>query len=102
MQQDEWSQAQCFGLMLDGRAQQSGIKRRGADATLLLILNSWHDVVQFTLPEAEGEEWKLLLDTNRPDDGDTLEEERFAQKQVYTVTGRSVLLFELITKPEEK
>ena len=100
MEQEEWSQAQCFGLMLDGRAQPSGIMRRGADATLLLILNSWHDVVQFTLPKAEGEEWKLLLDTNRPDDGEALEDEHFAQEQVYTVTGRSVLLFELITKPE--
>ncbi|GBQ93946.1 glycogen debranching protein GlgX [Asaia krungthepensis] len=99
MQQDEWSLAQCFGLMLDGRAQPSGIMRRGADATLLLIFNSWHDVVEFTLPKAEGEEWKLLLDTNRPDDGAALEEEQFAQEQVYTVTGRSVLLFELITKP---
>ncbi len=99
MQQEEWTQAQCFGVMLDGRAQPSGIMRRGADATLLLILNSWHDVVEFALPKAEGEEWKLLLDTNRPDDGEALEQELFAQEQIYTVTGRSVLLFELITKP---
>ncbi|GBQ09976.1 glycogen debranching protein GlgX [Swaminathania salitolerans] len=97
MQQDEWGQAQCFGLMLDGRAQPSGIKRRGADATLLLVLNSWHDVVEFVLPKAEGEDWKLLLDTNRPDDGEALEEEHFTQGQVYTVTGRSVLLLELVT-----
>lgn len=96
MDQEEWGQAQCFGLMLDGRAQPSGIPRRGGDATLLLIFNSWGDVVEFTLPSAEGGDWKLLLDTNRPDDGPGVEKESFTQGHVFTVTGRSVLLFELL------
>ncbi|KDE21241.1 glycogen debranching protein [Acetobacter aceti 1023] len=96
MQAEEWDQVQCFGLMLDGRARPSGIMQRGEDATLFLILNSWNDSVQFTLPKAEGGAWKLLLDTNRPDDGDEIEKENFQQKTHFTVTERSVLLFELL------
>lgn len=96
MQQEEWDHAQCFGLMLDGRAQPSGIIQRGADATLLLILNSWNDVVEFVLPEAEGGAWKMLLDTNRPDDGAEIENNTFPQKALFTVTGHSLLVFELL------
>ncbi|MEW9274965.1 glycogen debranching protein GlgX [Gluconobacter oxydans] len=96
MRQEEWDHAQCFGLMLDGRAQPSGILQRGADATLFLIFNSWNDVVQFTLPEAEGGAWKMLLDTNRPDDGADIEKGIFQQKALFTVTGHSLLVFELL------
>ena len=37
----------CFGMLLDGRAQTTGIKRRGSDATLLIVFNAHHDVVKF-------------------------------------------------------
>jgi hypothetical protein len=40
--------ARCFGLLLDGRAPTSGIRRRAAESTLLLITNAHHDVVVFT------------------------------------------------------
>lgn len=96
MMQEEWDHAQCFGLMLDGRAQPSGIRQRGEDATLFMVLNSWTDSVEFTLPEADGGAWKLLLDTNRPNAGDDIEKDIFEQKIVFTVTDRSVLLFELL------
>src|SRR5690606_2072493 len=39
--------AKCFGMMLDGRAQESGIKQRGADETLLIVTNAHHDGVNF-------------------------------------------------------
>src|SRR2546430_2082478 len=50
----EWDDgnARCFGMLLDGRAQQSGIRQRGHEATLLIIFNSWQDVVKFKLPAA--------------------------------------------------
>ncbi len=44
--------ARCFGMLLDGRAQATGIRRPATDATLLLVLNAHHDVVGFTLPQA--------------------------------------------------
>jgi glycogen operon protein len=83
-------QAKCFGMMLDGRAQESGIKKHGADETLLIVANSHHDVVNFTLPKVpEGKYWSRLLDTNDTN----LRVERFAFGAVYQVTGRSLLLF---------
>lgn len=99
--EDEWSQAQCFGLMLDGRAQPSGIVKRGADATILIVFNSWEDVVHFTLPTADGGDWTLLIDTNQPDAGEEIEENVFEQDTIYEVTGRSLLMFELGRLEEE-
>jgi glycogen operon protein len=81
----------CLGVLLDGRAQETGIRRIGSDSTLLLVLNSHHNVVQFHLPEAPGgTRWVRLIDTNR---GESPEVERFAFGHEYTVTGRSLLLF---------
>ncbi len=42
MQDANWKDAsmKCFGMMLDGRAQKTGIKRRGEDKTVLIVMNS--------------------------------------------------------------
>ncbi len=69
MQQAEWDDAgaRCFGVLLDGRAQAEGIKRIGSDATMLLVLNAHHDVVNFKLPQAPGgRRWHCIIDTNTP------------------------------------
>jgi isoamylase len=66
---EQWQdpQARCLGMLMDGRAPATGIRRRGSDATLLLIVNSYHDVVPFRLPEvADGRLWRRLLYTARP------------------------------------
>jgi isoamylase len=95
MQVEAWEDAnsKCIGMLLDGRAQETGIRQRGQNATLLLVFNSYHDMVQFTLPECPGgTEWELMLDTNLPDDN------RYAIFNTgdgYDVTGRSLLLFAL-------
>lgn len=71
MTEEHWhdEHARCLGVLLDGRAQPTGILRSGEDATLLLILNAYHDAVSFRLPEvAEGSGWTCLLDTQRPED----------------------------------
>ena len=83
----------CFGMLMDGRAQATGIRRRGSAATMLLVLNAYHDLVQLTLPDChDGKHWKLLFDTNTPDEA---REEAFTIGDVYGVTGRSCLLFRL-------
>ncbi len=52
------------GMLIDGRAQPTGIRERGSDATLLLFFNGHHEPVGFTLPPTiDGDEWHLLLDT---------------------------------------
>lgn len=87
--------ARCLGMLLDGRAQKTGIKRRGSDATLLLIYNSYFDVVKFTLPAvSEGQGWLCLIDTNQPD----RQPPAFPFGHVYEVTGRSMLALVLSTE----
>ena len=99
MTPEQWQDgnARCFGVMLDGRAQVSGILREGHGATLLLVLNAHHDVVNFTLPEAvAGRDWLRLVDTNRPEaDDDPEDPSLFRFGEAYEVTGRSLLLFRL-------
>jgi glycogen operon protein len=91
---EQWhdTNARCFGMLLDGRAQESGIRRRGSDATLLLVYNAHFDVVNFTLPEVpEGKSWLGLIDTNQPED----RLGAFSLGLSYAVTGRSMLAFGL-------
>ena len=100
LEPEQWqdASARCFGMLMDGRAQASGIKRPAMDATALLILNAHHDVVNFHLPEiAGGNVWRCLLDTNVPE-GDG--QETFESGEGYMVTGRSVVLFAL--EPENE
>jgi isoamylase len=92
---EQWKdpRAKCFGMLLDGRGQPSGIKQRGSDATLLIVFNGHHDVVKFTLPEVpEGKFWTRLIDTNLPA---AFETPSFDFGSSYDVTGRSLLLFVL-------
>jgi isoamylase len=96
MTQEQWDDpnAKCFGMLLDGRAQESGILRRGDDATVLLIYNSHFDVVNFTLPVVpEGLHWERLLDTNQPES----QAGEFPFGAVYELTGRSLAAFGLAT-----
>jgi isoamylase len=98
MQAEDWGETdmQCFGMLLDGRSQSTGIRQRGQDATMLLVINGYHDAVSFTLPESpEGKGWTLLIDTNIPDSEETPE---FDFGDSYQVTGRSLLL--LLLQPE--
>ncbi|CAM2159198.1 protein of unknown function (plasmid) [Pararobbsia alpina] len=83
----------CFGLVVDGHAQASGIRGPASAATLLLIFNAHHDVVDFTLPEIAGvDHWTCLLDTNAPIRSEL---PAFKSRDTYQVTGRSLLVFAL-------
>jgi glycogen operon protein len=85
--------ARSLGVLLDGRAQPTGIRRRGTDLTLLLIVNAHHEAVVFKLPMVVGgRDWRRLLDTNQPEPG---RPKPFGFGHDYVVTGRSLLLFKL-------
>jgi isoamylase len=102
MQGSQWADPnmRCLGMLMDGRAQTSGVKQLGHDATLLLVLNVYQDVVQFTLPKCVGgNQWSLLLDTNIPDQP---EGNIFKMETPYAVTAHSLLLFELQTEKKKK
>jgi isoamylase len=95
MNDGKWHDAgrACLGMLMDGRAQPTGIHRSGGDETLLLVLNAHSGAINFTLPEvAQGTGWHCLIDTNFPD----MEKgERFDFGHDYVVGERTVLLFEL-------
>jgi glycogen operon protein len=96
MQEEHWTDTtiKCFGMLLDGRAQKTGIRKHGEDDTVLLVTNSFEGLVDFTLPEVpHGSKWALLLDTNIPDGAPGAQ---FACGSMYQVTARSVLLFGLV------
>jgi glycogen operon protein len=101
MSTEQWeeSHGKCLGMLLDGRAQETGIRRKGGDATLLLVVNAHHDIVNFTLPQVpDGRFWTCMVDTNQPS---IRGQERFEFGHEYSVTGRSLLLFELQREEEE-
>jgi hypothetical protein len=80
-------------MLLDGRAQVSGIKRQARDVTLLIVFNAHHDVIKFKLPRtAESSGWSRLIDTKDPE----LPARHFRLGAVYDVTGRSLLPLERV------
>ena len=95
MSAEAWDddRTQCLGMLMDGRAQATGIRKRGGDATLLMVFNAHHDLVEVHPAAVFRRAWMdELLDTNDPD----LPEAEFKIGAVYDVTGRSLLLFERV------
>jgi isoamylase len=97
MGDEQWGDdnMRCFGLMLDGTAPVSHVVRRGEDASVLMIFNSWHEPVEFLLPAFPEERgWHLLVDTAQ-EEGQTenLADRSFRAGDSYLVTGRSMLVF---------
>jgi glycogen operon protein len=93
MKPEDWDDAnmKCFGMMMDGRARPSGVRQRGTEAAMLLVMNAHHDLVGFTLPECPGGGvWSLEVDTNI--DAEPLQY-RGKAGDVYAMTGRSLTLF---------
>jgi glycogen operon protein len=76
---------------MDGRARPTGLRQRGTEAAMLMLLNSHHDLVEFTLPTyPDGISWQLLVDTNIAN-----AKPRYSGNSgdLYGVTGRSLVLF---------
>ena len=88
----------CFGMLVDGRAQTSGINRRASDVTMLIVVNAHHDVVKFSLPKfVGGQQWLTLIDTNDPERRET---SALHTGHQYQMTGRSLLLLAALTSGE--
>uniref|UniRef100_UPI0038CFFCF6 glycogen debranching protein GlgX n=1 Tax=Plastoroseomonas hellenica TaxID=2687306 RepID=UPI0038CFFCF6 len=99
MDASDWEDpnTRCLARILDGRAQETGIRVPAHDQTLLLIVNAHHDAVDFKLPRSEGaRSWLRLLDTHLFGSKDD-KEEVFRVGQKYRVPGRSLILFQLRT-----
>jgi glycogen operon protein len=97
MSEKDWDTPwiKCFGMLLDGRTRKTAMPRHGEDQTVLMIMNSFESTVPFKLPAAAaGTQWSLLIDSNVPD---APEGAHFAFGSSYEVTGRSLLLFALVS-----
>ena len=95
MRPEDWDNGliRSFGMLIDGRAQLSDIRKAGPDATMLMVINGHHDLVLFTLPVSPGGSgWSLLVDTNTPD---LQEQPVFMPGHRYQVTARSLVLLVL-------
>jgi glycogen operon protein len=90
---DAWGEGRTFGMLVDGRAQPTGIHKRGEDATLLIVFNAHFEDVPFTLPHATGGEcWTRRIDTAIAGEGDA---HSAKPGDVYDLHARSLALFEL-------
>jgi len=95
MTTEQWTDpnAKSLGMLLDGRAQPTGIRRKGLDRTLLLMINAHHEPVRFSLPDVPGgTRWRLLICTAEP-----LKPRRRASNAEgkIDVAGRALMLWEL-------
>jgi isoamylase len=95
MSEEDWNSPdlRCFGMLLDGRAPTTGIRQRGKEATILLVVNGSPDDRDFQLPECTGgSAWSLIFDT-------TVERAPslppYPVRAVYKVQGRALLAFVL-------
>jgi glycogen operon protein len=94
MTPEQWTDgnARCVGMLLDGRAQVTGIRRKGSDNTLFLMFNAHHDTVRFAFPDVPRcRIWDCLIDTNRPVDSKIPGARKGAH---YDMAGRSLSLWE--------
>jgi isoamylase len=93
MREEHWG-GNCFGMLIDGRAQATGIRRRGSDATLLIVFNGGHQSVSFAVPATVGSErWAMLVDTNASPTSDP--PRFFTTGDKFDAVGRSLQLFAL-------
>lgn len=93
MHPEHWQDAntKCLGMLVDGRTQKTVIRKRGSDTSVLLVMNGYEKMVEFTLPEfGAGPQWTLLIDTNLSKLNPA---SKFSAGDAYQVMGRSILLF---------
>jgi len=90
------TRTRCFGMLMDGRARPTGIRQRGHEATILILINDHYDNVPFVLPTYNGGgPWQLVLQTHEED----FTEDNFTQREIYIVPARSLLVFVLQSTP---
>lgn len=102
MTQGDWDNMDnaFLAMVMDGRAQPSGVRRKADDATLLLVVNAHATPVNFRLPSSpKGCAWTRLVDTN-DSRAPHLDHSSHQFHDEYVVTDHSTLLFMLETNHE--
>jgi isoamylase len=95
MTPEQWQDgnARTLQILLDGRAQPTGIRQKGSDRTLLMMINAHHEPIEFSFPKAfHGGVWKLLVETVQIE---RMVDTHLEFKQVHQMAGRSLALWEI-------
>ena len=102
MSEEHWNEtfAKSLGVFLSGHGVRA-VSDKGepvVDDSFYIMFNSYHDVVQFSLPgEKWGKKWLKVMDTfNAEFNGEGIGEPLNAGQQV-DANGRSVMLFREIS-----
>lgn len=90
----EWNDSfvRCLGMLLNGQLmdERDAIGRPITDDVLLLLLNSYHESIPFTLPgAADGPHWHVIVDTSVPGKHDQIP---MPPGATYDLQGRSLAL----------
>jgi glycogen operon protein len=95
MNEETWKDQglRCIGMLIDGRAQSTGVRERGSDSTVLLVINGHHDPMNFVMPPVvEGEGWRMRLNTAT----DPQTERVLRPGDILETADRSVILFVMV------
>ena len=93
MSEEDWNSPslRCFGVLLDGRAPSSGIRRPGHDATILIAINGDADQAGCCFPECHRSAgWRMVINTS---ESELLNPDAFRPGEVCPIAGRSVAVF---------
>jgi glycogen operon protein len=101
MSDDEWDNGlvRCIGMLLNGHEMDDWDERGELvrDDILFLMLNAYHDTVDFKLPgkfrTRKTRPWELVLDTSAPEtwlEGQS--NKRLKASEVYPLQGRSLVM----------
>ncbi len=102
MEVERWEdpETRSLGLLLDGRARLSGIRRAGDDRSLLILFNAHPEPLAFHLPDVpRGSGWICRLDTCRSEEPAP---EPWSFGERYPMEGRSLTLFELVQEVDRQ
>lgn len=102
MTDEEWGHehARCLGVFLAGEGLEEHDQRGRVvtDANFLLLLNSHHEPIPFSLPSFRpADAWEVVLDTYEPVEGEVKRSGVYVGNQVYPLKERSVVLLKQVT-----
>ena len=93
MSEEDWNNPglRCFGMLLDGRAPSSGIRRPGHEATILIVINGDPDHACCFFPKCYGGGgWRMVINTN---ESEAPMPDAFRPGEKCEIAGRSAAVF---------
>ena len=100
MTEEEWNtaHAKCLGMLLSGDAIDVRTFKNEPilDRTYLMLLNSHHEPISFTMPGREKVRWETVIDT-MDEEGFVASPKQYASGDEYPLGARSLSLLQVVT-----